>query len=269
MKQRLQNVDFVRKAFDSFDVDKSGFLDPQELRAALTMLGVKPSIDALKEMGIEDRDGDGTLSLMDLDTDGDQKIDFEEFKCLAAILPKRDHAIYRGALSCDPIVVPKAAPGQEAKLTPVQRDRLEAQEKTKAALNGALARLRKKMRLTDDKMLKDSVLLRKFNEVHAEPSPPQPDGERAAHIEARPVPCSPPPTIFETRADPPAHATSTHIQCIHTRAPGRAAGQHGRRSRRPEGARGVPAARDAGSDEAGCVAHHELCGHEQRQSDDL
>ena len=111
MNQRLQNVDFVRKAFDSFDVDKSGFLDPQELRAALTMLGVKPSIDALKEMGIEDRDGDGTLSLMDLDTDGDQKIDFEEFKCLAAILPKRDHAIYRGALSCDPIVVPKAAPG--------------------------------------------------------------------------------------------------------------------------------------------------------------
>jgi len=165
MNQRLQNVDFVRKAFDSFDVDKSGFLDPQELRAALTMLGVKPSIDALKEMGIEDRDGDGTLSLMDLDQDGDQKIDFEEFKCLAAILPKRDHAIYRGALLCDPIVIPKAAPGQEAKLTPVQRDRLEAQEKTKAALNGALARLRKKMRLTDDKMLKDSVLLRKFNEL--------------------------------------------------------------------------------------------------------
>ena len=156
----------MQKAFESFDVDKSGFLDPQELRAALTMLGVKPSIDALKEMGIQDRDGDGTLSLMDLDQDGDQKIDFEEFKCLAAILPKRDHAIYRGALSCDPIVIPKAAPGQEAKLTPVQRDRLEAQEKTKAALNEALARLRKKMRLNDDKMLlKDSVLLRKFNEV--------------------------------------------------------------------------------------------------------
>jgi len=265
MNQRLQNVDFVRKAFDSFDVDKSGFLDPQELRAALTMLGVKPSIDALKEMGIEDRDGDGTLSLMDLDTDGDQKIDFEEFKCLAAILPKRDHAIYRGALSCDPIVVPKAAPGQEAKLTPVQRDRLEAQEKTKAALNEALARLRKKMRLTDDKMLKDSVLLRKFNEVHAEPSPPQPDGERAAHIEARPVPHRP-LCLRLVLTHPP---TSTPIQCIHTRAPGRAAGQHGRRSRRPEGARGVPAARDAGSDEAGCVAHHELCGHEQRQSDDL
>ena len=84
---------------------------------------------------------------------GDQKIDFEEFKCLAALLPKRDHAIYRGALSCDPIVVPKARPGEEAKMTPVQRDRLEAQEKTKQALNEALARLRVKMRLNDDKML--------------------------------------------------------------------------------------------------------------------
>ena len=60
----------MQKAFESFDVDKSGFLDPQELRAALTMLGVKPSLDALKDMGIDDRDGDGTLSLQDLDTDG-------------------------------------------------------------------------------------------------------------------------------------------------------------------------------------------------------
>lgn len=68
--KRLENVDFVQKAFESFDVDKSGFLDPQELRAALTMLGVKPSLDALKDMGIDDRDGDGTLSLQDLDTDG-------------------------------------------------------------------------------------------------------------------------------------------------------------------------------------------------------
>ena len=76
--KRLANVDFVRKAFESFDVDKSGYLDPQELRAALTMLGVKPSLDTLKEMGIEDVDGDGVLSLQDLDSDGDQKIDFEE-----------------------------------------------------------------------------------------------------------------------------------------------------------------------------------------------
>ena len=32
-------VDFVRKAFESFDADKSGFIDPHELRAALVMLG--------------------------------------------------------------------------------------------------------------------------------------------------------------------------------------------------------------------------------------
>ena len=88
--KRLENVDFVRKAFESFDVDKSGFLDPQELRAALTMLGVKPSVDALKEMGIEDVDGDGVLSLQDLDADGDQKIDFEEVQ--AAHVYRRMHA---------------------------------------------------------------------------------------------------------------------------------------------------------------------------------
>lgn len=230
-------MDFVQKAFESFDVDKSGYLDPQELRAALTMLGVKPSIDALKDMGIQDRDGDGTLSLMDLDTDGDQKIDFEEFKCLAAILPKRDHAIYRGALSCDPIVVPKAAPGQEAKLTPVQRDRLEAQEKTKAALNEALARLRKKMRLNDDKMLlKDSVLLRKFNEVgssHGKPS--------WCHLFR---------AGLVALASKRAHKLFPH--CMQLRLPyacrsafrplrSTPAGQHRRRTRGPKGARGVPA----------------------------
>lgn len=67
-KKRLASVDFVKKAFESFDVDKSGFIDPQELRAALTMLGVNPTMDALKDMGIEDKDGDGTLSLADLDS---------------------------------------------------------------------------------------------------------------------------------------------------------------------------------------------------------
>ena len=32
------------------------------------MLGVNPTMDALKDMGIEDKDGDGTLSLADLDS---------------------------------------------------------------------------------------------------------------------------------------------------------------------------------------------------------
>ena len=44
-KERLAEVDFLRAAFDSFDVDKSGYIDPQELRAGLTMLGVRSSRD--------------------------------------------------------------------------------------------------------------------------------------------------------------------------------------------------------------------------------
>jgi hypothetical protein len=172
----IEGVDFVKRAFESFDVDKSGFIDPQELRAALVMLGVKVKLD---EVGIEDRDGDGLLSLADLDTNGDQKIDFEvshrpppcaspcarlvfapahatigcmpqEFKVLAAILPKRDHAIYRNALHKDPITChpdPK-------RVTASQQDRIDAQEKTKAALNAVLRRIKEKMKLDDKKIMK-------------------------------------------------------------------------------------------------------------------
>ena len=66
------------KLLAKFDKDKSGYIDPQELVAALTMLGVK-RVD-----GIEDADGDNRLSLKDLDKDGDQKISFEEFKVVMA-----------------------------------------------------------------------------------------------------------------------------------------------------------------------------------------
>lgn len=75
---RIESVDYLEKAFNSFDKDKSGYIDPQELVAALTMLGVK-RVD-----GIEDADGDNRLSLKDLDKDGDQKISFEEFKVVMA-----------------------------------------------------------------------------------------------------------------------------------------------------------------------------------------
>ena len=87
--------------------DKSGFIDPQELRAALTMLGVEVDFEKLKQMGVEDKDGDGELSLADLDKNNDNKIDFDEFKAIAHILPKREHAIYRGALHSDPITMPR------------------------------------------------------------------------------------------------------------------------------------------------------------------
>ena len=43
--KRLEGVDWLRTAFDAFDVDKSGYLDPHELRAALTMLGARKDGD--------------------------------------------------------------------------------------------------------------------------------------------------------------------------------------------------------------------------------
>ena len=90
------------------------------------------------------------------------KIDYEEFKCLAAILPKRDHPIYKGSLKAEPI---KLDPDPK-RVTPVQESTYKAQQETKAALNNTLAKLRKKMNLKHDSMLmKDTVLLRKFQEL--------------------------------------------------------------------------------------------------------
>jgi len=152
--ENVDNIDYLEKAFKSFDKDGSDFIDPQELRAALTMLGIK-NVD-----GVADEDGDGRLSLKDLDTDGDQKISFEEFKVLAAVLPKREHAIYKGALSQKPVVMPRDV----ARATPVQRQRAAAQDKTNEALNAALARLCKSLNVNEVKRLKsDTYLRQKFD----------------------------------------------------------------------------------------------------------
>ena len=86
-RERLASIDFVRAAFDAFDVDKSGYLEPQEFRAALTMLGVRGNskVDKMmSDLGIEDLDGDNTISLDDLDKDGDDRVDFEEYVTAAS-----------------------------------------------------------------------------------------------------------------------------------------------------------------------------------------
>jgi len=153
--ERLKDVDFLRVAFDSFDVDKSGFIDPQELCAALTMLGIRGKVVD----GVDDADGDGVISLADLDANGDEKIDFEEFKVFAAILPKRDHPIYRNALQAAPVTLPRDA----SRVTPVQRCQHSAQQATKDALNAALVKLRKKLKINNDNsLMNDSILTKKF-----------------------------------------------------------------------------------------------------------
>jgi len=152
--ERQDDIDYLEKAFKSFDKDSSNYIDPPELIAALTMLGVK------HVEGIEDADGDGRLSLKDLDKDGDQKISFEEFKVLAAILPKREHAIYKGALSQKPVVLPR----DTSRATPVMRQRAEAQQKTTEALNAALRRLCENLGVNEVKRLKqDNYLRKKFD----------------------------------------------------------------------------------------------------------
>jgi len=153
--ERLKDVDFLKVAFDSFDVDKSGYIDPQELCAALTMLGIRGKLVE----GVDDADGDGVISLADLDANGDEKIDFEEFKVFAAILPKRDHPIYRNALQAAPVTLPR----DESRVTPVQRSQHSAQQATKDALNGALVKLRKKLKINNDNsLMNDSILTKKF-----------------------------------------------------------------------------------------------------------
>jgi len=155
-KKNAANVDYLRKAFDSFDADKSGFIDEVELRAALCMLGVKLNKEMLTEMGFDDRDGDGKLSFADI-AGNDQKIDYEEFKSLAALLPKQEHAIYKGALQQNAVKLER-----NATLSEVQKDQSKAQAETTKALNDTLKKLRTKMGLTKDHHLKDDRLLKKF-----------------------------------------------------------------------------------------------------------
>jgi len=156
-KERFEEVDFLRTAFDSFDADKSGFIDPQELCAALTMLGIRNK--SSEDFGLEDKDGDNLISLKDLDKNGDEKIDFDEFKVLAAVLPKRDHPIYRNALLAKEVTLPR----DNSRVTPVQRNQYTAQQSTKEALDNALRKLREKLKITtDSKVMKDSFLLKAF-----------------------------------------------------------------------------------------------------------
>lgn len=57
----------IREAFDLFDADGSGQLDTKELKVAMGALGLEPGGADLKKM------------VAQVDTDGDSKVDFEEF----------------------------------------------------------------------------------------------------------------------------------------------------------------------------------------------
>ena len=48
-----ETADYLRKAFDNFDTDKSGYIEPSELRAALTVLGVSAAGFTPEMMGMQ------------------------------------------------------------------------------------------------------------------------------------------------------------------------------------------------------------------------
>ncbi|KAH6674060.1 calmodulin [Plectosphaerella plurivora] len=57
----------LKEVFKIFDRDGTGDISPLELQAAMTSLGLKPSLAEVKEM------------IREIDTDGDGQIDFNEF----------------------------------------------------------------------------------------------------------------------------------------------------------------------------------------------
>ena len=60
-------VEELRQAFDLFDTDGSGTIDPKELRAAMQSLGFETKNQTNYQM------------IQDIDKDGDGDIDFDEF----------------------------------------------------------------------------------------------------------------------------------------------------------------------------------------------
>ena len=60
-------VEELRQAFDLFDTDGSGMIDPKELRAAMQSLGFETKNQTIYQM------------IQDIDKDGDGDVDFDEF----------------------------------------------------------------------------------------------------------------------------------------------------------------------------------------------
>jgi Ca2+-binding EF-hand superfamily protein len=77
-------IDEIREAFNLFDTDGSGTIDPRELKAAMQSLGFETKNPTIFQM------------IADLDSDGGGQIDFDEF--LDAITSKLGDKETRGGI---------------------------------------------------------------------------------------------------------------------------------------------------------------------------
>merc|ERR1719469_268181 len=62
-----EEIDEIREAFNLFDTDGSGTIDPKELKTAMQSLGFEAKNQTIYQM------------IADIDKDGSGEIDFEEF----------------------------------------------------------------------------------------------------------------------------------------------------------------------------------------------
>ena len=65
-----EEIEEIREAFNLFDTDGSGTIDPKELKAAMQSLGFEAKNQTIYQM------------IGDIDKDGSGEIDFEEFKAM-------------------------------------------------------------------------------------------------------------------------------------------------------------------------------------------
>merc|ERR1719392_224243 len=64
---KQDEIEEIKEAFDLFDTDQSGEIDPKEMKAAMQSLGYESKNDTIFTM------------LAELDKDGNASLDFEEF----------------------------------------------------------------------------------------------------------------------------------------------------------------------------------------------
>ncbi|CAN0058399.1 unnamed protein product, partial [Phaeothamnion confervicola] len=71
-----EEIEEIREAFNLFDTDGSGTIDPKELKAAMQSLGFEAKNQTIYQASKSIREGE---MISDIDKDGSGSIDFEEF----------------------------------------------------------------------------------------------------------------------------------------------------------------------------------------------